>query len=183
MKNLILITIIIGVVFLAVIFKNPSSKNVVQPQTSKPEIKIEKLDTSQWKHAQLHQNISVRIPSEWTFGSDGIYNYDINSVTGERDPNFPNNSVKCVFYKDTTLRTKLDLVREAGINSNPTISTLDATWNANSEGLRQTGQVVNLYVFDTGTEEIFTECNVFKGEWLSSDKNILENVLLTIETD
>ncbi len=182
-------TVLVAVVVLNITRSNNATPEIPQfpqyppatPPTETP-ISIKPIDTSTWNRAQLHQNISVLIPNTWTAGSDGIYNYDYTKATGIRDPNFPDNSFKCVFYKDEALRSKINIEEEEKtINTQPKLTYIAATWNEdNSDSLRKLGEVVNLYTFKTETDEIFVECNIFKGVMLEVDRNILENSILTL---
>jgi|GEM_PF-6116033 len=147
---------------------------------------ISPLDISSWKKVSLHQDISVKIPStNWFETVDGVYNYNFVEATGLRDPNFPNNSFKCVFYKDLEMSNTYDIVNEKTLSYTPSIKYLNVKWNDKvAEGLtRSIGSESNLYLVGTGLNAIYVECNVFKGVMSEEDKNILENILLTINSD
>ena len=144
---------------------------------------ITRVDNSRWNRAQLHQDISVLIPQAWGAGTDGVYNYDQTKTTGVRDPNFPENSFKCVFYKDSSLRSKIRIENEQTLNTMPKVTIINGKWNDKTQDtMRQVDEAVKIYTYFDNNEEVYTECNVFKGELLADDKNILENIILTIQS-
>ncbi len=143
---------------------------------------IKKMDTSGWKLAQLHQDITTRIPEGWSSGTDGIYNYDYLSVTGIRDKNFPENSFKCVFYSDSTLRPNITINNVKILNSDPYITYNEATWEGEDLGIsRKHGEPFNFYSYIKDSREIYSECNVFKGSMSADDQAIFENIILALE--
>ncbi len=189
MKNILLVFIVLTIVIL-VTSTLQSSKNTVTNEeddvvTIVPPEYVETtpaIDAKSWELAELHQDISVLIPQEWSAGSDGVYNYDHLQVTGPRDPNFPDNSFKCVFYKDSNLSSKLDVKNEQVISSNPSVTLVDAIWNDSSDdSLRKLGDDISIYTYKGTSDEVYVECNVFKGEIQTIDREILENIILTIQ--
>ncbi len=186
-KSLVALAVIVPIAFFSLVLINVKGSNSPDPLdiTPPPTVNansITAVDTSMWERVQLHQNISVLIPNLWSGGSDGIYNYDYTKVTGIRDPNFPDNSFKCVFYIDESLRSKIIIESEKILNTQPKITYITAKWNNdNGDSLRKVGDLVNVYTFNNTSDEKYIECTVFKGVMLEDDKNKLENSILTLE--
>ncbi|OGC45122.1 hypothetical protein A2V49_04700 [candidate division WWE3 bacterium RBG_19FT_COMBO_34_6] len=144
---------------------------------------IQKLDTTGWTPAQIHLDVQIVLPATWHETTDGIYNYDQTKVTGLRDPNFPDNSFKCVFLDAKGQDQFYEILKEEKISDNPQIKYLQIKWNENQEPTpaRSPGEETQIYLVDSPTRSgIQIECVIFKGELTQSDRNILENVLYSI---
>lgn len=174
--------IIVGIALTVYVLKNLSQSKVVDTQVFAPAQNTS-TNAPKWKSVQLHQDINIMIPQEWSAASDGVYNYDHIQATGIRDPNFPDNSFKCVFYKDEALRSKISIIQEQTLQTSPKVTYINAKWSDQNDENRliKFGDVINLYTYLSNTEEIYIECFGFKGSMLAKDKSTLENIILSIQ--